>query len=282
MPVANATLSGGENAEAVAAATKAKNRSDNPRYQFVGNANMVRPVQYYVYIFNVSDHEIRIERPWCNFNPADMSRALVIPACPKGQRVSKPYRIADVVQMPLRNDVTRTVTTIGQTGEFLAQDAINPEDPSGSWRTVRPVMPGQSFNEGVNMYRWGLFWTLNETPTDEEVNTARKRLEDNYNALITEAKNLWAMGEKGRSQIGNTHRRAASYFGLEFEWNVLYRTQKECPGCGERISDSAVICKCGATFDWQKAMDLGLRTMDQAVAAGVMEAPEKKPRSKSA
>lgn len=272
MPEPNATLAGGTHQEAVAAATRAKNKSDNPEYTFMGNANLEHTPAYFVYIFNVSEREARIERPWVNFNPAARGKLIVVPARQEGERVSKPFRISDIVQIPIRNDANRTVQTMGQRGEFLAQDAINPEDPTGNWKTLRATQAGFSLNQDTNLYHWGLFWTKNQTPTDEEVNSAVGRLEANYNRLIEEAKMLWAQGDKGKQQIGTTHRTAASYFSLEFEWNMLYRSLQECPGCGTRISKNVVVCpNCPATFDWAKALALGLRTKQQATDAGILE-----------
>src|SRR4029077_17684840 len=209
-------------------ATKAMIDQANPEYTFIGNANLQHTPQYFVRIFNVSDVEVKIERPWVNFNPTQRGKLIVVPARQEGERVSKPFTIADIVQVPIRNDGNKTYQSIGQRGEFLAQDALNPEDMQGNWRTVRSLSPGSSINEGTNLYHWGLFWTNNETPTDEEIAAAVNRLDANYNNLIDEAKLLWASGEEGRKKIGNTHRRAAQHFGLEFEWNVLYRSLQEC------------------------------------------------------
>lgn len=274
MPEPNATLNGG-NAQIKRAgqeATRAMTSEANPEYSFIGNANLMHTPAYFVRIFNVSEVEVKIERPWVNFNPTQRGKMIVIPARKEGERVSKPFLIADIVQVPIRNDSNKTYQSIGQRGEFLAQDALNPEDMTGSWKTVRTLSSGSPINEGTNLYHQGLFWTRNETPTDEEVDAAISRLEANYNRLIDEAKILWATGEQGRLQIGNTHRRAAQYFGMEFEWNVLYKSLQECPGCGSKISKAAVVCpKCPAVFNWEKALGLGLRTVDQAVAAGIME-----------
>ena len=269
----NATIGGSAQIKrAGVLATKAMTDEANPEFTFIGDANQQHTPQYFVYIFNVSDVEVKIERPWVNFNPTQRGKMIVVSARQEGERVSKPFKIADIVQVPLRNDTTRTYQSIGQHGEFLAQDALNPEDIQGNWRTVRAMATGSAINEGTNLYHWGLFWTKNEVPADEEVSAAVNRLEANYNRLIDEAKILWATGEQGRLQIGNTHRRAAQYFGMEFEWNVLYKSLQECPGCGSKISKAAVVCpKCPAVFNWEKALGLGLRTVDQAVAAGIME-----------
>ena len=255
--------------------TRTMMERENPDFVFTGNANMTRAPEFYVGIFNVSDQQHLIERPWVNYNPAQRGKILVIPARQENERVSKPFLISDVVQIPIRNVYSGEMDTRGQDGKFLAQDAINPEDSRGSWRTVKPVNAGLAANEGTNLYNWGVFWeavaTQTSTPSDEAVTAAYRRLEENYNRLIEEAKMLWTAGGQGRAQIGNTHRRAASYFGQEFEWNQLYRQRIECEGCGEKINPKAVICPtCGAVRDWQKALALGMKTPAQAEAAGIV------------
>ena len=252
--------------------TRAMNQSNNPEYVFIGNANIVRTPEFYVRIFNVGDMEHRIERPWVSYNPAQGGKIIIIPACEEGKPYSKPFVIADVVQMPVRNLTSGEMDTRGVDGKFLAQDALNPEDPRGNWRTVRALNQAASLNEGTNLYHWGVFWTVNEVPSAEELKAANGRRDAYYNRLIEEAKALWMAGTEGRRQIGNTHRRAASYFHLEFEWNQLYRPTMDCPGCGSRVPQNAAICpNCPATFDWTRAMTLGLRTKQQAIDAGIIE-----------
>lgn len=252
--------------------TGAMNRSENPDYVLAGNANVAHQPDYYVSIFNVSEVEHRIERPWVSFNPAHRGKIIVIPAKEPGERYSRPFKIADIVQMPVPDIVSGEIRTIGQQGKFLAQDALNPEDPNGNWKTVRVRPATVAQNEGANLYHWGLFWTVNEKPSEEELTAAVQRMEANYNHLIEEAKLLYVMGGKKLMEIGNTHRRAAAYFGLQFPWNQTYTKQMKCPGCGTMMDQDAAICpKCPATFKWAVALQLGLRTLEQAVASGMSE-----------
>jgi hypothetical protein len=270
MPVPTATIDGGS--ANAARMTRAMESEKNPPFVFTGNANLLHKPEYYVRIFNVGDMEHRIERPWVNFNPAHRARMIIIPACEAGEKYSKPFIIQDVIQVPVYSLGQGEFSTRGVDGRFLAQDAIHPEDPHGNWRTLRPINQGMASNEGTNLYRWGVFWTTNEIPAEDELKTAKTRQEEFYNHLIEEAKTYWMAGPEARRQIGNTHRRAASYFSLEFEWNQVYKARMECPGCGTSIPQTAVICfKCPATFNWQKALDLGLRTVKQAIEAGMLE-----------
>ena len=245
---------------------------ENKDYVFTGNMNVARTPQYYVRIFNVGDMEHKIERPWVAFNPAARAKLILIPACQKDQPYSRPFTIADIVQQPKRHVTTGEMDSYGVDGKFLAQDALNPEDPYGNWQTVRPMDASRATNEGTNLYRWGCFWTLNETPTAAELQAATAQRDAYYNYLVEEAKILWMGGTDGRKQIGNTHRRAASFFGMEFEWNQIYKATKECPECGTRVPVNASICSsCPMTFDWTQALARGVRTKQQAIDAGIFE-----------
>lgn len=253
-------------------------RSSNPHTNFVfmGNANISHVPQFFVGIFNVGDMQHLVERPWVSFNPAQRGKMIVIPPCEQGQRVSKPFLIADIVQEPVRNIYNGQMDTRGVDGKFLAQDAINPEDPQGSWRTLRPVNSGASMNIGTNLYHWGLFWEViakpTDKPSDEAIEAAHTRMEKHYNDLVDEAKTMYMSGDDGRRQISNTHRRAASYFGLEFEWNQLYKKRIDCAGCGSKIPQGVALCgNCGAVQDWSKALSLGLKTPADAIAAGFLQ-----------
>lgn len=268
MPAPTATIgSGSPNA---ARMTRTMNDSQNPDFVFTGNANVARKPDYYVRIFNVGDMEHKIERPWVNYNPAQKAKIIIIPACVKGEPYSKPFVINDVVQTPIRNILTNEMDTRGVDGKFLAQDALNPEDPRGSWKTVRQMNPTQLMNEGTNLYNWGCFWTLNEVPSEEELQAASEKRDAYYNHLIEEAKALWMGGDSGKKQIGFTHRKAASYFGLEFEWNQLYKATSNCDECDSVIPVKASVCpKCGNVRNWEQAIARGLKTPEQASLAGI-------------
>jgi len=255
--------------------TATKNREVNDNFVFTSDANLTHEPKFWVGIFNVADFEHRIERPWVH--PQRMGQLIVVPACEPGQDYSKPFVIPDIVQMKVERPGSWEIGTRGADGRFLAQDAINPEDPKGNWKTVRDAGTGVSMNEGTNLYYYGCFWTTAPTkeelqPTEEELKFARTRLERTYNRLVQEANLLFLQGARGIEQIGHLHRKAANYFGIVSGWNETHVRKLACPNCGEPLIQSAAVCtKCPAVINWQKALDLGLRTVKQAVEAGIIE-----------
>ena len=248
----------------------------NANFVFTGDANLRHEPQYYVGIFNVSDMEQRIERPCVN--PGRGGKLIIVPAKEESQRYSRPFLIPDILQEPVDRAGSWELGTRGVDGKFLAQDALNPEDPRGNWRTVRTVAEATLANEGTNLYHYGCFWETTgpegkDAPSEEAVNMAVKRLETTYNRLITEANTFALQGERGVALIGHLHRRAANYFGINVSWNQLYEKKNQCPSCGRSLPVTASRCAgpngCGYVFNWEKAIADGVANVEEAIAAGV-------------
>jgi hypothetical protein len=248
--------------------TETMNREKNFGFVFNGDANLRHEPTYFVKIYNLSEFEHRIERPWVH--PQRFGNLIVIPACESGQPYSKPFRIPDIVQMRTERPGSVELGVRGVDGRFLAQDALNPDDPTGNWKTMKPIPAGQAANEGTNLYNFGLFWTIEPEPTAEELAKARERLEGTYNHLIEEANLLALDGAAGTKMIGHLHRRAANYFGIDVEWNRRFTRKVECPECGAANIQTASVCsKCPMVFSWERALRNGLRTVAQAQAIGI-------------
>lgn len=259
----------GDNTDNAIRMTRTQNRSKNGAFIFNGDANMRHEPAYYVKIYNLSEFEHRVERPWVH--PQRLGNLIVIPACEPGKQFSRPFLIPDIVQMRTERPGSLEIGTRGVDGKFLAQDAINPDDPTGNWRTMRPIPAGQAANEGTNLYNFGIFWTILDEPGAEELSIARERLEATYNHLIEEANLLALEGARGTSQIGHLHRRAANYFGIDVEWNKRFTRKIECPECGEPNVPTASVCrKCPMVFSWERALRNGVRTAAQAIAVGIL------------
>lgn len=281
----NATIDGGStNARRM---TTAKHREMNDNFIFVGDANLTHIPQFWVGIFNVSNIEHRIERPWVH--PTRRGQLILIPACEDDQPYGKPFIIPDIIQTPIERAGSWELSTRGVDGRFLAQDALNPEDMRGSYKTVRPASEGLMRNEGTNLYHLGCFWITAPTveeliPTQDELDLANDRLDARANLLIQEASLFYLQGAQGIQQIGNLHRWAANRFpDVEVEWNKKYTRRMPCPECGAALMPTAAVCtKCPCVINWTRAIERGLRTKEQAIAAGVMqaqaEATEKKSR----
>ena len=276
MPVPNATIATGTpNANRM---TRAKNAEMNDNFNLVADANANRKPAYYVYIYNVSNRDITISRPWAH-------PAVILKAAPAGAEYGPPFVLEDIKQETVDRAGSWEMGTRGVRGEFLAQDLLNPDrmwtpgngDPY--WMTEVPRNAAESSNEGTNMYAYGCFWETQNPPSKEAVARARERLELTYNGLVEKANMLALQGASGLKEIGPLMRHAANYLGIETEWNRTLRGKQTCPGCGEMVNLGIARHmpkdKCGYVFDWEKALAGGQATTKEAIEAGVMEPPKK-------
>ena len=104
----------------------------------------------------------------------------------------------------------------------------------------------------------GVFVCAGDAPTEDELGSARAKLEEFYRALVAAADREW---ERSHSFlfIHDLQRRAAANLGLDKEWYYQVRETAECPGCGTRVKPTVAVCKsCGAILNREKALALGL------------------------
>jgi hypothetical protein len=257
----------------------AKNKNEN--FVFTGDANMRRIPAFYIGIWNVSDIEQKIERPWVNPRPdpsapeKSLGKIIIIPARGDSERYSKPFLIPDILQEPVERAGSWEVNVRGVDGKFLAQDALNPEDMRGSWKTVRPVAEAALVNEGTNLYHLGLFWEVagphgDDPPSEEAITTAEKRLVATYNRLVQEANLLFMQGAPGQLRIGHLHRHAANYLRVNVPWNQQFERQNQCSNCGTTLPVTASRCfNCKKVINWERALAEGTATPEEAIAAGI-------------
>lgn len=277
MPAPNATLATGSAHSR--RLSRAKNSEMNDNFVLAADANANRKPAYFIYVFNVSNRDIKIDRPWAH-------PSVILKATPSGAEYGPPFVLEDIKQETVDRAGSWEMGTRGVRGEFLAQDLLNPDRmwvPNQSnepyWKTESPGSVVDSGNEGTNLYAFGCFWDTQNPPSPEAVLKARARLEGTYNGLVENANLLALQGASGLRQIGPLHRIAANYLGVETEWNRIMRGKHTCPGCGDMvptgINRHMPKDKCGYVFDWDKALAGGQATTKEAIDAGVMEPPKK-------
>jgi hypothetical protein len=175
-----------------------------------------------------------------------------IQACDKGMPFTKPLIIPSIVVDTYM--VENEMKTHSMRGEDLCIDIVHPAI-------------GKSWSVGQNLDDFGVFWSKNNPPTQEEIRTARTKMEKTFRNALAEATTLEAIGNL--KDITPMMRFAADYFEEDRPWNKIYRKTAECPGCGGPTKGTAVHT-CGAVLDWPKAIALGLKTRKDAEAAGYM------------
>jgi len=204
--------------------------------------------KYHVYIFNIGPLTHTVEK-------GSLGTFRISP-CEAGKKYTKAIVLPAIVRTSYLDAATNAMRTDDVEGKHIARDIVNPY-LGGDW------------SEGQNLEEKGVFWSLNETPTDEELNNARAKMEAFFRKQLAIATSLETQGDTGLKQITPTMRLAASYFGEDRPWNKIYRKIGECPVCGEPMKENTVKHGCGYVPDPERAYQLGaidLATRDDLLA----------------
>jgi hypothetical protein len=200
------------------------------------NASFSADPPYKVYVFNLGPTRHMVEKGSCG--------TFVIPACDPDQAISNPLVLPSVVRDSFF--VEQEMKTHSVSGEFMAQDIVHPITSGGkSW-----------WSFGANLDDLGVFYTRNETPTEQEIAAAREKMETTYRKLLAMASSIEAAGRI--DDITPLMRIAASYFGEDRSWNRIYKKTTECPGCGEPAKQGIIRHPCGFIFDPDRALLAGM------------------------
>jgi hypothetical protein len=182
----------------------------------------------------------------------------VIPACEPGETVSKPCVIPAWPGSTYYDVQTHAMKIFRDEGKFVAQDIVHPFLGSGA---------SADWSFGQNLDDLGVFWTERKVPTEKEISDARVKLESTYKKALADATQLETAGKL--EFVTPMMRLAAQYFGEDRPWNKIYKKMAECFACGLPMKEGIIVHSCGAVYDWPKAISLGLRTREQAEAAGI-------------
>jgi hypothetical protein len=268
MPRSNATMLGSDTPNA-RRMTRAKMDEFNPSGILLNNAFLNRKPAYYVYLYNAGDLPRRIERPWAH-------PAVLLSPCEPGEAYSKPFIIPDIVAEAIPQAGRTGLAVNGVDGKFLAQDALFPDNPFGSWEDYQPTPAGMAQNIGTDLYARGCWWSLDPSPEvdSEEVLTARNRITRHYEHLVQQATEFSMQGLEGMKQITGEMHHAADFFKLKTSWHQHFTAQIECPGCSQTIPLGTMRhmpkTVCGFVLNWPGAVRGGMATREEARDAGII------------
>lgn len=225
---------------------------------------MSRKPDYWVYLFNISEQSFEVSRP-------PLLSRLVIPGRKAGEDYAKVTKLPQPLLTPTGNVDSNEVSIVPQDTRRFAMDIINPDNLGLNQDAV--IDPKAVTNQGNNLGAKGVFWSLNEVPTEQELAAAKKRLEARYNFLIEQAKSVEVSNPGGlRDMLTPEHHAAVDYFGIETSWHGKRSRPMDCPNCGDRVkmgiafhkTDEGTLC----IIDWKRAVASGVRTRQQAIEAG--------------
>jgi len=238
-----------ERQEESIAKTRAKNQELYPnQVLYVNDAKIPKTP---IYIFNVAPLYHDVSRPPL-FPHAHFA------ACPP----NKPYILVGSHAHPT------SMETLDQDGYKIIDN--NVDGYQEVTRMLSPMNPGldqnfdqEFFSYGNNLNNYGLFWSTNFIPTEEELEAAHARVRKTFlKELEVMAKVESEEGTVGALARANRFSHAAAeMFPEDRTWHRMGLKEKNelqkvnCPVCDEQISKKAAKCRfCGAIFDKEVAL----------------------------
>ena len=225
--------------------------------------NLTRAPDRFVYIFSVSKREWKVDRP-------PLFQKLVFRACKPGERWTMVHRLPDPIQQPI-HDIEKGRQRAGDPipGLMAASNLLNPNNVSVISMDFDPSPEvAASFNsKGCDLVSQGLFFSLNEVPTEEEISAAERRLRRMQKHLIAVCDAMPTRKELNdflATERANVQDALAA-FGETREYHKPLVATKNCPNCATSIPSSAGFHLLGTVYcvnDWQKAVAAGVKTRD--------------------
>ena len=220
-----------------------------------------RPADFMVYLFNVAKQEYKISR-------LPIIKEMVVPARKDGEKYAKVCHLPSPMKLPKGNIDSNDIDIIVMDGRRMAMDIVNPDNLT---LDQDAVITG-SFSVGQNMGRLGLFWSLNEVPTEAELAAATKRMETHYRSLLTEARAVETSNPAALPAVLTpTVHAAADYFHEQFNWHKKEVHKENCPRCGAPANVGAAFHAIEGgglcVGDWDAAIKAGVRSRAQAYEA---------------
>jgi len=219
-----------------------------------------------IYIYNVSPIKHMLQHP--------LIGKMVIPACEPGEKYSKPVVLPGFVFYGVRTEMQEGELR-KESGRSVAVDLLglgpfrNAANSLLRWGVfiaaqdtfdaTKVTEIKTSKNASLTMPEWVKKGKLGTTPTDKELRKANEAFEKTDFELIAEADKYANEGPKGMENITAQHRDAARRRGQNREWAKAMEALADCPGCGDKVRPGVVVHACGAVFDWDKAIALGIK-----------------------
>lgn len=237
-------------------------RTQNPDH-FDTRMPRLYPIHRSIYIYSVARKTFPMHHAYC--------KAPLI-GCLKGERYVLCTTIPDPPQQ-IAIDAERgghrvEVEPRDEAGWRVAIDILNPNNPSTNPYLQMSASQAAQYAVGqnVDLIRFGLFPSLNNPPTEEELLRAEKSRDDQYQADVDEAFQEQASNPqffrrwlREHPDIGT----AMEATGTEANWFQRQEMKMSCPNCGDKVKQGVAFHKSSAgvlcIIDKERAAKAGVR-----------------------
>lgn len=215
--------------------------------------DQMRRPEYKVYLHTISKRSFE--------QPHPIYRNVVIPACPKEKRYLTFMAISHPVQIPTvdPDNVSGPPKFVFEQAKRAALTICNPSyvgnDLSVQDKAIDPAF--QIASGECDLTRQGVFASLNEVPTEDELKKAEDRRLAYYKMRFEEANALQRSDPKRLQEVLILdHHMAAEMFGVDVDWHRVVTPKVECPNCGDKIKEGIAFhysngARC--VLDWERA-----------------------------
>jgi len=223
----------------------------------------IRKPEYTVYLHSISKRSFEQQHP--------IYRNVVIPACPKDKRYITFMRINHPIQTPHvdPDNVSGPNILRIENAKRAALGICNPNYIGTDLAVQDREVPAESqlASSESNLTRQGVFASLNEIPTEEELKKAEARRQAYYKFRFEEANGLERSNPKLLQEVlGLDHHMAAEMFGVDVNWHRVVSPKIECPNCGEKIKEGVAFHYVNGSrcvLDWERAFLAGAVKKDE-------------------
>lgn len=215
--------------------------------------DQVRKPEYTVFLHSISKRSFE--------QPHPIYRNIIIPACPKDKRyitfmrINHPIMIATVDP----DNASGPPKYIFENAKRAALCVCNPSYVGLDLKAQDTPPPdwAQIASGECNLTRQGVFASMNEIPTEDELKKAEDRRLAYYRMRFEEANGLLRSDPKKLQEVlGIDHHLAAEMFGQDVDWHKITTPKIECPNCGDKIKEGIAFhytngARC--VLDWERA-----------------------------
>jgi hypothetical protein len=241
-------------------------RANSTDFNFNANAYILnRKPDFLVYIHTISDRNYEVYRP------PILKRFTIIGKNPK-DKYAKCASFPHPMNVPDASVDSSEIGLKQMDARRFVMDIINPDNLGFDQDAVISNVT----SIGNNLGEKGVFWSLNEIPTDAEIAAAKARMEKYYRKLVERANTVHSSSPKDLADtLTPEHLSAAEYleenFGMQFAWHAKMTRLENCDLCGEKTKSGVAFHRMEdggiCVRDWERAVKAGARTRADAYEA---------------